>query len=157
MKKITVFKKSAIAENIATGIKGAIIMIDFQSENTIHYLIQPKGLDSKGEPFKPIWTLSNLVKCKETEELDVPVEILRTKVKDKITGFSGLATSITYHISGCIHVTITAKSSDNSLSAYECSITRCEGPAIKKMTEKEIKKERAERPSPAGSSFRFEK
>lgn len=142
---------NSTVEDLATGFKGIITMMQIDMDNAILYLVQPKGLKPSGEVKDAKWLVGGRLLGKETEEKEVPMEILKTEVKDKITGFKGIATSIVYHVSGCIHVQFASKETKETPSqSYDFSILRLEGKAIKKMNEPEIKEEMKKRPSPSG-------
>lgn len=154
--KIKTYKLNSIIREITSGIEGSVIMIQISLGNLIHYRVQPKRLKDDGTIEDGIWVASPYAEGKEVEEREVPTDILKTKVKDKLTGFKGMATAIVYHISGCQHIEITApKTAKNKSQIYDFSILRCEGPAIKKLNEAEKKIEMKVRPSPSGfCSFR---
>ena len=94
---------------------------------------------------------SNL-KPLDFEEIEIPLEILGTEVKDKVTGIKGMAVSFLRHVHGCFHVYIQPKGKPNATSVIQKNdfdLRGCEGPAIKKLSKKEIKKSQNEEPSPS--------
>lgn len=125
-------------------------MMQIDIDKSILYLVQPKGVKTSGEINDSKWAIHGRLSGKEMEEKEIPMEILKTAVKDKITGFKGIATSLVYHVTGCIHVQFASKETKKAPSqTYDFSILRLEGDAIKKMNEIEIKEEVKKRPSPS--------
>ena len=148
--KIKTYKMNSAVEDTASGLKGVVTMIQIDTDNVPLYLVQPKGLKPSGEVKDAKWFVGGRLIGKEMEEKEIPVDILKTEVKDKITGFKGIATSLVYHVSGCLHIQFASKETEKSPSqSYDFSILRLEGKAIKKMNEPEIKEEIKKRPSPS--------
>ena len=148
--KLKMFKLNSAVEDTVSGLKGTVTLAQIDMEKVIIYLVQPKGLTSSGEINEAKWFVGARLSGKETEEKDVPFEILGTVVRDKITGFRGIATSLVYHVSGCLHVQFASRETKKAPStAYDFSVLRLEGEAIRKMNETEKKVEMKKRPSPS--------
>lgn len=155
--KIKVYKMNSAVKDTVSGFKGIVTMMQIDIDHSILYLIQPNGVKSSGEINDSKWFVGGRLVGKEMEEKDIPMEILKTQVRDKITGFKGIATSLVYHVTGCLHVQFASKETKKVPSqTYDFSILRCEGEAIKKMDEGEVEKELKDKPSPSEfcSSFR---
>lgn len=146
----TIYKLGSQVEDVASGLNGVVTMLQIDTENSVLYLVQPKGIKSNGEVLDAKWVVGGRLRGKESVKLDVPIEILLTTVKDKVTGFTGTATSLVYHLSGCIHVQFCSKEKKGAPSqTYDFSILRLEGSAIKKMNEEKKRQEMKEKPSPS--------
>jgi hypothetical protein len=121
----------------------------------IDYLFQPKGLDEDGEPLeKHYLCLERLsVKKADFEMVEVPFEILGTQVADKASGFNGMAITFIRHINGCFHVNIQPKGklpkTGAPIRSHDFDLRSCTGEKIVELTKPELKKSRAEKPSPS--------
>lgn len=151
-----IFKLGPPVTDTATGLKGMLTVMHVDMDHSRTYNFQPKGLNPEsGEPIDSIWLVGTRVKGGETvteEELNLPYSILGTEVTDKASGFTGTAVSLVLHISGCVHVNVQPdtklKASGSLPKACNFDIRRLEGPALRKLTEQQIKKDREARPSP---------
>lgn len=125
------------------------------------YLFQPKGLDGDNQPINPIAVEAPRleVKSSDFEKVEVPFEILGTTVTDTASGFKGMAVEFMRHINGCLHVYIqpagTRTDGKSPIRKCDFDLRSCEGEAITKMSERELKESEKETPSPSGRSFNF--
>lgn len=153
MAKIKSYPLNTEITDISTGRSGTITHIAYEDGKRLSYLFQPKGLNQETFlPLKRVYLPEGRIKTTTPkEEVDVPIEILNTEVKDKTTGYAGIATEIIRLVNGCVHVTVQANQTTKDgeiVKPCEFSILQLEGPAIRPLSKKEIKKEKEERPSP---------
>lgn len=150
---MTVGKLGKPVTDIATGMKGMLVHMQYYLGGNLFYNFQPLGLDKKtGLPLGSFWVGKDRIKGLETEEVELPTEILGTIVTDEASGFTGTATAIVLHISGCVHIEITPADTDEhgcAVKAIDLDIRRLKGKAVKIMTEPERKRDQQQRPSPA--------
>jgi hypothetical protein len=156
--KITVLKLGTECTDKATGLKGTLTHWVFGLEQVVHYLLQPRGLDEKGQPVDRIFLCRERIldaKDVDLEEVEIPYEILGTIVTDKASGFTGMATEFIRHINGCFHVAIQPKGvlpKDNSpIKSRDFDLRGCAGDKITELSETERKKSIEKTPSPTGT------
>lgn len=135
-----------------TGLEGVLTHAMVDSAKQVNYLFQPTKLTEAGttmELFRV--TAARVPDAEEEEGVDIPVEILMSEVRDKHTGFNGICVGITLHLYGCIHLFIQSKElrKGEVPPPQDFNILSCEGEAIKALSEVEVKKEVAVRPSPS--------
>ncbi len=157
MKLIRVVKLGKPCGDIATGLSGQMTHWIIGMSHSVAYLFQPRGLNPKdGQPVEKIHLDSGRVKADDGdwEEVEVPVDILGTQVTDKASGFSGMATALIMHSTGCFHVQIqpsgVIQETNSPIERRDFALVQCEGEAIPKLDEKE---EKRKRPSPDGSGL----
>jgi hypothetical protein len=152
----TIIKLGTKVTDLPTGQTGLITHLHIEQDGRLQYLLQPNGLNPKdGQPVKRIWTVPERLKGATADHrVELPLEVLGTKVKDTASGFSGIATAIQLHISGCLHVVVqpqgVLKESGERIEPFDFDIRRLEGKAIKQMTEEERDRDQVKRPSPSG-------
>lgn len=157
MIKIKTIKLGSKCKDIATGSKGTLTHWICNMGRNITYIFQPEGCNpDTGQPVRSISLEIERLEYnkKDLENVEVPIEILGSIVRDKASGFQGMATEFMRHINGCFHVIIQPK---GRLKKTNCAIDRndfdlrsCEGDKIPKMTEEETEKSKKTRPSPSG-------
>lgn len=159
MKNVRVIKLGTVCVDKATQLTGTITHWTYSLDGIVAYLFQPKGLDEMGQPVDYLCLEAGRFNVKSTdfETVEVPAEILGTQVKDKASGFTGMAVSFMRHINGCFHVYIQPKGlnkkTNSPIKRCDFDLRSCEGRAIKKMTEDELKKSKIETPSPSGGKL----
>lgn len=142
----------------ATGLRGRLVHLQFELNDIRFYNFQPRGLNPEdGQPVRRFWVVpSRVLKAPAEIESEIPLEVLGTKATDDASGFTGTVTAITLHPSGCVHVLIqpagTLAKTGSAIAAEDFDLRRVSGPAIPKLTPKEIAAEekRAPSPSPCG-------
>lgn len=156
MKTIRVLKLGKPCTDIATELDGQATHWFITMNHSVAYLFQPTGLNPKdGQPVEKIYLDSGRIKANDDdwEEAEVPVEILGTQVTDTASGFTGMATALVMHCTGCFHVQIqpsgTLPETNSPVERRDFALVLCKGDAIPVMDEAVEKKER---PSPDGSS-----
>lgn len=117
------------------------------------YRFQPRGLNQEdGSPSDACWMVAERFPDGEIIPMpDVPLYIMGSQVRDLASGFAGIATALTMHLNGCIHVTIQPKGKKKNgdmIQPVDFDIRRISGPSLKPMTEKELKKAVNEQPGP---------
>ncbi len=138
----------------ATGLPGVITHAFIDMDEQVRYLFQPGGLNSdSGAPVHGIIIVGQRFKDqKPLVDVDVPLDVLGTHVEHQTNDFNGMAIGIVVHVDGCVHVHVqpagTTKKNE-PIEPQDFSIRLLKGKAIKKMTEKELATDRAEKPSPA--------
>jgi len=158
--KIPILRLGTTVTDIATGLKGMLVIMHVDMDHSCTYNFQPKGINPEtGEPVESIWMVATRIKGGEIvtdEELNLPYSVLGTEVTDKGSGFTGMAISLVLHISGCVHVNVQPdtklKATGSPPKVVNFDIRRLEGPALRKLTQAQLKKDQEERPSPASYS-----
>lgn len=152
-----VIKPGTLATDTASGIDGMITHLHVEQDGRAQYCLQPKGLNPEdGQPLRRIWTIGERLNgATPNHTASLPLEVLGTEVTDEASGFSGTATALQLHISGCLHVVVQPKGrhpkNNGMIECCDFDIRRLSGKAIKKLTEAEREADQAQRPSPSGS------
>jgi hypothetical protein len=155
MKIARVLKLGTECRDKATALKGTVTHWIMNMGGGIDYLFQPKGLNEEGQPLKKLYLCQERLAVKETdfEMVEVPFEILGSKVTNKASGFTGMAVQFVRHPSGCFHVEIqpegTLPKKGTPVTTNDFDIRECVGEKIPKLSEPQMKKSTAERPSPS--------
>ena len=157
---IRVIKPGTLCRDKATELEGMITHWICNMGLKIDYLFQPKGLNPEnGQPVKKIALEAERLEIPEGsfKETDIPFEVLGTQVKDKASGFNGMAVSFIMHTNGCFHVSIQPSGvlpkTNSPINTAEFDLRQCEGEKIPAMAEAELDKSKEERPSPTGDRF----
>lgn len=156
MKKIKVIKLGTFCKDKATELSGMLTHWVYNMGGHVSYIFQPRGLDEEGQPVNRLYLEADRLEVSEKcfEEVQVPVEILGSKVSDKASGFTGMAISFVRHINGCFHVVIQPKGmnkrNNSPIEKNDFDLRSCEGKMITKMSEEELVKSKIETPSPEG-------
>lgn len=159
MKK-TIIKLGSVVRDRATGLSGMFTHLQVELDGREFYNFQPKGLNPEdGQPVKRAWLVPERVKgAIKHVSVDLPLEVLGSQVEDEASGFAGMVTALTLHISGCVHVHVQPKGilpkTGATIEPHDFDIRRLKGSAIKAMTEAERDASQAARPSP-GASDRY--
>ena len=162
MKTIRVIKLGTCCKDKATELKGTLTHWIYNMDGHVDYLLQPRGVNEDGQPVDKLYLEIDrlIVKEKDFEEVEVPVEILGTQVTDKASGFTGMAISFIRHINGCFHVFIQPKGllpkNNSPIKRCDFDLRGCEGEKIKELSEAEKKKSQEDTPSPAHGNFNKE-
>jgi hypothetical protein len=157
--KIKVLKLSTVCRDKATELTGTLTHWSCDLSRSIHYLFQPKGLDDFGRPVKKICLEAQRleVKASDYEEVEVPFEILETRVTNNASGFTGMAVRFVYHINGCFHVCIQPKGicqkTKVPFEPDEFDLRECTGEMITKLSKKALAESKKINPSPTGDTF----
>ena len=88
--------------------------------------------------------------------VDVPVELIGTKVTDMASGIKGTATEIVIHPGGCVHVRMVpdgVTKDKNPPHGFEVDIRRLESPLLTKLSEEARKASEKKTPSPAAHNL----
>jgi hypothetical protein len=137
------FKLGTTVTDSASNVKGTLTHCQVFPGGFDWYNFQPKALDPKsGLPVKKCWITADRVRGEETIEVDLPLAIIDTKVTDKVTGFSGKATSFILHMNGCLHVEVQPEGTRETGEVKEpvdFDIKQLEGKAITKKLKKVAK------------------
>lgn len=156
MKKFTHIKLGREVLDEATQLLGMLTHLCIEIGYTQYYFFQPAGLNPEtGQPIKGFWLVAGRVGGDDLyTETELPVEVLGTKVKDKASGFSGMAIALHLHINGCVHLAVKppgklAKTGE-TVAAQDFDIRRLTGPAVPVLTEDEKESSQKKNPSPVG-------
>ena len=99
--------------DIATGLSGFATTLWVDTDHRVRYMFQPTGINPEnGQPVDRIdLELGRLEGYKESdmEDIDIPLEVLGTHVRDRASGFEGTATILIKHPNGCCHVMVQPK------------------------------------------------
>lgn len=155
MAKITVLKLRETNTDIATGATGMITHMIIDRDMRIRYLLQPRAVNPEtGHPVKRIHLEPERLEDKsKTEEIDIPMEVLGTTVKDEASGIEGQAISFIRHPNGCFHVHIqpsgVIEKTREPIDVLDVDYRQVSGEFVAQQTEEEKEKSRIERPSPS--------
>lgn len=141
-----------VTDNVAN-VDGMLTILCVDMSGNITYVFQPSLLNKRTKaPVDTYWICGERIINGENVEIDLPIEILGTQVKDKATGFIGTAIDIYYYINGCIHINVkpsgTIDETGETIKAYEFDIRRLEGEFIVEMSDEELDDSRKTNPSP---------
>lgn len=155
----SILKLGQMVTDNVTGIKGMLTMYSEDMDNNVLYLFQPSKLNPETkEPVDRYWLSKSRVDA-EDYKVELPLHILGTVVEDKATGFKGVAISIYYHISGCVHIEVKPKglleNTGQSIKALEFDLRRLKGEAIVELSEAELEESKVKKPSPESYPSRF--
>lgn len=159
MKKIEVIKLGTVCYDIATELDGTLTHWVVGMGCQVLYLFQPNGLDGEGQPVNNILLEIERLRYKreDLEKVEIPFEILGTIVKDKASGFTGMAVSFMRHINGCFHVYIQPKGvnakTNSPIVRNDFDLRSCDGDMIKELNEKALARSKKKNPSPSGKKF----
>jgi hypothetical protein len=157
---MTILKLGVTVKDSATKTEGMLTHFLY-SPNSQCYIYQPKLVNPEtGLPASSIVIDAARVENGKLDDVDLPLEIINTEVKDKATGIEGKAIGLVYHINGCVHIEFQPKGRVEKTGApiktLELDIRRLEGKAIPKMTDAELKADQKKNPSPAPRPARWE-
>jgi hypothetical protein len=157
--KIRVLKLGTVVVDKATELEGTLTHWLIDMGGGINYLFQPKGLTEDGLPLTKLYLEEKRLafKSSDFEEVEIPFEILSTKVTDKASGFTGMAVEFVRHINGCFHVVIQPKGvlpkTKTPIQKCDFDLRQCTGPKIIELSKAELAKSKLEKPSPTGDKF----
>jgi len=144
----------------ATGMTGSITHWTMNMSQQVKYLFQPNGLDPEtGQPLKKIYLEDARLEVRPEDYafVEIPFEILGSKVKDTASGFKGMAIEFMMHTNGCFHVVIQPKGliKKTNLPAqpHDFDLRSCTGKKIQTLTEEERAEDVRQRPSPVGDAM----
>lgn len=159
MKKL-VISLGTVCKDKGTGLEGTLTHWYCDMGGRVDYLFQPTGINTDdGQPIDKIGLeMERLIFDENSqEEVEIPTEILGTKVWDKASGFSGIAVSFIRHPNGCFHVVIQPQGrlakTNSPVRKRDFDLRQCAGPAIKELSSQELRKSEEDRPSPTGDFF----
>ena len=142
-----------LVEDNVSLTKGMLTHACINMEENVEYVFQPKLLNPN--TMKPVGALmisASRIKGGKLVEVDIPTELLGTKVEDTATGYKGSIIGLTYHINGCLHAELkapgTIKETGSTVESYECDVRRLKGPSIKKLNARELAASIKKNPSP---------
>jgi hypothetical protein len=151
-----IIKPGSVVTDKGTGLKGMITHVVMEMGNTILYIFQPPGINPEdGQPVGRLWVVAGRLEGGEMIDLPdfIDLSILGTEATDEASGFSGIITNLTLHISGCVHAAVQPQKkhpkNGGRIDACDFDLRRLTGPKLKKLTESEREKSQRERPSPS--------
>lgn len=153
---LRVLKLGTECRDKATGLKGTLTHWMVNMGRNITYIFQPIGLDEEGQPVDKLWVERERLDIGEDsfETVEVPFEILGTFVRDKPSGFEGMAVEFVRHINGCFHVVIQPKGKSpkthNHIRRHDFDLRECTGKMIVQLSQADLKRSQQEKPSPSG-------
>lgn len=159
MKKLTILRIGSFNRDLATGLEGMITHLYYYQDGSFSYLLQPKGLNL--ETGLPLDKLScertRFERHDDTEEIEIPEEVLGTQVMDEASGFTGMATAFVRHTNGCFHVIVqpagVLAKTGAPVERSDFDIRRLTGPAIQPLTPVQRKASEKKNPSPDGAGL----
>lgn len=153
--KLRVLQLGTEGYDIATELRGLLTHWSIDMGKRVSYLLQPKGTSPEdGAPVDKIQLEIERIHHTEDqfEEVDIPFEILGTKVTDKGSGFTGMAVAFIRHINGCFHVVIqppgALKKTGCPVRRRDFDLRQCEGDKIPDLSPEKLAQSKKERPSP---------
>ena len=106
---VRLYKLGCDMSDKASGAKGQLTHVQTDGDNT-YYLFQPKGLNPEtGLPVDSKWICAWRVVDGLKVQVELPIELVGTAVRDRASGFGGIVTFVELHINGCLHALIQAK------------------------------------------------
>ncbi len=156
-----VIKLGTVCIDKATELKGTLTHWVINMEGYINYLFQPKGLNEEGQPMDPIYLGVKRLDVKESdfETVEVPFDIIGTKVTDKASGFSGMAVEFVRYLNGCFHVSIQPKginpTTKITIQKRDFDLRSCTGKKIVELSKPKLAESKKRAPSPTGKIFHF--
>lgn len=156
MKRFKVLKMGTEALDLATGLTGQVTHWMMGMSENITYFLQPKGLDSEGQPVGRLYMPVERLKVNEEdfENIEIPSNILGSIVTDDASEFTGMATHLIRHRNGCFHVNIQPKGivekTGKPIADHEFDIRGCSGEQIPVLTPAKKKASEKKNPSPIG-------
>lgn len=154
MKFINVITLGTYCTDKATELSGTLTHWLYDLDGHIEYIFQPRGLDEEGQPVQTLRIIAERLNVQpgNYEKVKVPFEILGSTVRDKASGFEGMAVSFIRHINGCFHVVIQPKGlnpkNNAPIQRSEFDLRSCEGEMITQLAEAKLKRSRLKKPSP---------
>ncbi len=154
MSQTTILKLGSLTTDTVSGAKGMLTHLQISLDSSRLYHFQPRGLNPEDhQPVEGVWLVENRLSGAAEDEVDLPLDVLGTQVTDRASGFKGTAITLVLHINGCVHLDVkpkgTLKRTGATIAAANFDIRRLEGPALKAMTEVELKRSCAATPSPS--------
>jgi hypothetical protein len=153
--KLSIITLRTITTDEATGMKGMLTHLQVGQDHRQFYRFQPRALNPEdGQPVKGMWLVpERFAGTPARSEVELPLEVLGTHVRDTGTGFQGTAVAVNLHSSGCVHVEIQPKGqlgkTGAAIDSCDFDIRRLEGRSIKVMTDEQREADQRARPSPA--------
>ncbi len=157
--RVRVLKLGTVCKDRATKLEGTLTHWIIEMDQHIVYLFQPRGLDENRMPVKKLLLGVSRLETEEGdfETVEIPFEILGTKVADKASGFAGMAVQFVRHINGCFHVSIQPEGlierTGLPIAICDFDLRQCTGDKIIELSETALAESRMARPSPTGDSF----
>jgi hypothetical protein len=161
MAKINVFKLRENNTDTATGATGMLTHMIIDKDLKTRYLLQPRAVNPKtGHPVEKIHLEpARLEDQTKLEEIEIPIEVLGTVVKDEASGIEGTALSFVRHPNGCFHVHIQPKGviekTREPIKPIDVDFRQVTGEKVPVMTEEEKEVSRKKNPSPDGIGMHF--
>lgn len=160
MTTVSLIKLGSKVKDLATDMTGVLTHAYFGYDGRLRlYNFQPQGLNKETKlPMKSLWLHPSRIKstAAQWEERALPTEVIGTKVKDASSGFEGMATALSLHINGCVHVEIQSADvnpkTGELVEPYELDIRRLTGKAVPVLEAEEKRRDEDSRPSPAGAA-----
>jgi len=155
--KIRIIRPGSFVKDRATNLSVMLTYAHIGPGGVIrNYGVQNKGINPDTQhPVPSRWiNPAQLETDAKTayKDIDVPIEVLGTKVTDKASGFTGNAIAFVIHLNGCIHVEIQAeginKKTGGCIDVTDMDIRRLKGPKVPVMTVEEQDASERRDPSP---------
>ncbi len=151
-------KLNSIVTDTATGLMGIVDMLHIEIGGEQTYRFQPSIINPKTkEPVDAVWAKEQrFIGGEQVPMPDLPLDVLNTEVEDIGTHFKGTAISLVYHSTGCVHFNVQAPGQTedgNAIKVQNFSSLRLKGKAIKQLSEPEVARECANKPSPGQHSM----
>lgn len=153
--RLRTIKLGTLCVDRATQCEGMITHWQINTDQAIDYIFQPHGLNPEdGQPIKKVIVDRERLTVSESdfEYVDIPFDILGSRVTDKASGFTGMAVGFTRHINGCFHVIIQPSGRVAKTNAVvqraDFDLRICEGEKIPKLTPEEKRESERKSPSP---------
>lgn len=155
MKKKIIRLGTSVADSV-TKMAGMLTIYNLDMDNNELYLFQPASLNPETQqPADRFWITKSRIVHGLSDHAELPLSVLGTPVRDKATGFKGIAISINYYINGCVHIDVKPsgfiEKTGASIGPVEIDIRRLEGPEIDELSDENLKESNKKFPSPTSN------
>ena len=149
-------KLGIIVTDVATGLSGMLTHYQLETGGNKWYRFQPRGLSPETcEPVAAHWLNEERIKDAAklpAHQIELPMQVLGTKVEDIASGFAGTAIALIVHINGCVHVNIQppgiVPKTGAAIACCEFDIRRVKGKFVPVLDDKARTESLTARPSP---------
>ena len=151
--KYQVLDLGTMVTDSITNRKGMLTHMVFYMGGNIDYIFQPYGINpTTGKPVDVMWFGEARVIGGKRIVVDVPIDLFGKEGEDEASGFKGKVMGFTYHINGCVHVSLkpetVLKSTGANVESQDFDIRRVKIKGVKSLKDKELKEDLQKKPSP---------
>lgn len=151
--KVEILTLGEMVVDVVTNLSGMLTIANLDGDKNEFYFFQPALISpDTEEPVDGFWVAKSRIANSDKEVVELPVEVLTTKVKDKATGFEGTAINLYYYMNGCVHLEVKPQGlvakTGQPIKARDFDIRRLSGKFLIEKSKEELKKDRVENPGP---------